>query len=292
MKTRFITALACVLAACGIKARDEKQKLNDNTVSFSPDPGAYSFKPMIKMSKKDNSTAVDIFVKVPGETDFKLAGSCSGTLYGTDASDQSVCVEMPQSGTLSYYLQNGATQSDEKSVEYQVALVQNNIELESRTLPDDLPEQLTLSEIETKCSFLEDNSRLYFMVQATSFEKLTDQRYAYITMILDNPAAGAVSEFTEASDWQLGVDIKRKGEEPAGYGPNSTYSTIATLKDEDGNVTSKPFCKITGNKINRAGLSKGSFTCSEVARYIPGSETYLGGLISFSGEWQCDSFSL
>ncbi len=113
MKIRFMAALACVLAACGIKARDEKQKLNDNTVSFSPEPGAYSFKPMIKMSKKDNSTAVDIFVKVPGETDFKLAGSCSGTLYGTDVSDQSVCVEMPQSGTLSYYLQNGATQSDE-----------------------------------------------------------------------------------------------------------------------------------------------------------------------------------
>jgi hypothetical protein len=288
-----LSLLLFFLAACGIKVRDEKDKINSIKVSLTPAPGSYSFKPWVKMTRSgEDLTAVEFFVKAPEDADFKLAQNCYGTLYEAESynSTLSACVKMGQSGTLSYYLKNSVAQSDIKTVNYEVSSVTHDITLESRSLPSDTPETLVLKELETTCVFA--GTGLNIFITTSNVEKLTDKRYAYVILSLTQAEAGASTEITHENDWALGVDIKPTSDSAPGIATQATYKTSVVLRDTNGTRTTSPSCVVTATDAQRGGLTKGTFTCKELGGYADPEEQRFGPLISLSGSWQCDSFQL
>jgi hypothetical protein len=283
------------LVGCGSPEEAEKkaaqEELSKNTVTLDPPPGTYAYKPWVIMRKESNDAGSGVLtVKAPGKTAFESAGICwTGVLESTDIN--AACVQIEQTGTLSYYLENSAAKSDEQSAEYKVELATSNIATTAKASPDAEPEAFELAEVETFCKYVGDGTKLEVVVQTKNDARLTANRYAYIYFTLTNPAAGSVVSYGEENDIEAGIEIKPTSDDVPWLIFSSTYTTKPPAIDEVEYPAAS--CQIKVEAHERARVTKGTFSCENLrsGKMLPeADDELLGKMVGATGAWQCENY--
>ncbi|MBF0442759.1 MAG: hypothetical protein HQK54_12710 [Oligoflexales bacterium] len=289
MKIFFITFAILFLLGCGSSEEDEKKRLNKNTITLDPPAGTYNYKPWVKFTKKDDGVGSGgVYAKAPSKTSFEDAICLSKSPYNSSVS---YCVEITQSGTLTYRLETTSGKSDEKTAEYTItSFAVNDVKIGSKSTLNAIPEAITLSEQETFCSFSSDGTALDIIIQTKNDAKLGSNRYAYVALKLKNPSSNATTKVTAENEFISGIIIKQRSDDPPSIFYSATYSTSIVLKDDNGKALSSPSCTITAENAEPGKLSKGSFTCTSLGTFEVGDNRLLGEYIDISGNWQCDSY--
>ncbi len=290
MKTKFFWIFSMIVSiSCGVSKEEEKKKLDKITIEYDPAPGVYSFKPWVILKKPEDSFD-SLYVKAPGETEFKntLFG-CLDAPYqsGSAATKQGTCVEVKESGQLAYYLESGSVKSDEKKVEYTVNLTTNNVSVETKALSTETAQSFQLTESETHCKYISDD-KLQIIIQSSNTEKLTSAKTAYIGLLAKNPANGSTTKYTKDSDSELGMVIKPVSDDVP------TFITLLTYSTKPGTDTGswpESFCETKVEVHERGRSVKGTFECSGLRSRKSSpekSDEPLDKMVSLKGSWQCD----
>jgi hypothetical protein len=290
----IITILATMLlvSGCGSSKEAAKKDLDENTITLDPPAGTYSFNPWVMIKKSDTGLGSGaVKVKKPGETEFSDASSCFSAPYEKTDFDP-YCVEIDKSGTLTYYLENSSAKGDEKTAEYVIEPVINDVSAESRSVVDGVPEKISLSEIKTRCEYEKSEKSLWVFVQTKNDAKLAADKVAYVVFKIKEPSAGQTVKIDKTSDDAASIDISSTNDaEPSTFHTPKSYTTDKYISGDE--VVPDATCEAKVEEAEQAKITKGTFTCSKLGpRYSDAKpeEIPLGKLVDLSLSWQCDSY--